>query len=222
MQVQIFALGMFQTNCYLLVDEASKEAVVIDPGQDPDALLSAIEEQGLKVVGIWLTHAHLDHIAGLGELKELTGAPIYIHELETGWLTDPMLNGSGRHPGYFELITGPAADRFLAHGDTLHLGAQEFDVRFAPGHTPGHVVFVTEGMVFAGDTLFNNGIGRTDLFGGNTADLIKSIREQLYTLPNDTVVFSGHGPETTIGHERVHNWAVNDRTDLLQGGGGVR
>jgi glyoxylase-like metal-dependent hydrolase (beta-lactamase superfamily II) len=206
---------MFQTNCYLLVDEGSKEAVVIDPGQDPDALLSAIAEQGLKVTGIWLTHAHLDHIAGVGEVKAATGAPILVHEIEKEWLTNPMLNGSGRYPEYFEPITGPAADGFVAAGDVLKLGAQSFEVRFTPGHTPGHVVFVTEGMVFAGDTLFNNGIGRTDMPGGNTAQLVKSIREQLYTLPHDTVVFCGHGPETTIVHERQHNWAVNDQTDLL-------
>ncbi|MBL0387655.1 MBL fold metallo-hydrolase [Tumebacillus sp. ITR2] len=221
MQVQIFALGMFQTNGYLLVDEGSKQAVVIDPGQDPDALLSAIEEQGLKVIGIWLTHAHLDHIAGVGELKEATGAPVLVHEIEKDWMTDPMLNGSGRYTEYFEPITGPAADRFVAAGDLLKLGDTEFEVRFTPGHTPGHVVYVTEGMVFAGDTLFNNGIGRTDMPGGDTAQLVKSIREQLYTLPEETVVFCGHGPETTIGHERKNNWAVNDQTDLLQGGGGM-
>jgi hydroxyacylglutathione hydrolase len=219
MKIHTFALGMFQTNCYLLVDEETQEAVVIDPGQDPDALLAALE--GLNVVGIWLTHAHLDHIAGLAEVKAATGAPILIHELEKDWLTDPLLNGSGRYPGYFDPITGPAADRLLQAGDVLTFGKQKFEVRFTPGHTPGHVSFVTEGMVFAGDTLFYDGIGRTDLPGGDAKALIQSIRQQLYTLPKETVVYPGHGPSTTIGRERESNWAVNDRTDILQGGFGV-
>jgi hydroxyacylglutathione hydrolase len=215
MKVHTFPLGVFQTNCYLLVDEETEQAAIIDPGQDPDPLLAAIE--GLNVVGIWLTHAHLDHIAGLAEVKAATGAEVLIHENEKDWLTDPMLNGSGRYPEYIEPITGPSADRLLKAGDVLMLGNTKFEVRFAPGHTPGHVVFVTDGMVFAGDTLFYGSIGRTDLPGGNTAQLVKSIREQLYTLPEDTVVYPGHGPETTIGRERKENWAVNDKTDLLQG-----
>lgn len=214
MNVHTIPLGMFQTNCYLLVDEATKQAVIIDPGQDPDALLRAIE--GLNVIGIWITHAHLDHIAGLAEVKAATGAEILIHEIEKDWLTDPDLNGSSRYPEYIDPVTGPAADRTLQAGDILHLGDTRFEVRFLPGHSPGHVVFVTDGMVFAGDTLFNNSIGRTDLPGGDTALLIQGIREQLYTLPPDTIVYPGHGPETTIHHERQHNWAVNDTTDLLQ------
>ncbi|MGZ4133970.1 MAG: MBL fold metallo-hydrolase [Tumebacillaceae bacterium] len=219
MKIHMIPLGMFQTNCYLLVDEATKQAVVIDPGQDPDPLLREIE--GLNVVGIWLTHAHLDHIAGVQEVKEATGAPVLIHELEADWLTDPMKNGSGRYPEYFEPITGPAADRLLKEGDTLQLGETTFEVRFVPGHTPGHVVFVTDGVAFAGDTLFYDGIGRTDLYGGNTEQLVQSIRSQLYTLPEETVVYPGHGQETTIGRERKHNWAVNDRSDLLSGGSNV-
>jgi glyoxylase-like metal-dependent hydrolase (beta-lactamase superfamily II) len=217
MKIHTFVLGMFQTNSLLLVDEATKQAVVIDPGQDPDALLAAIE--GLDVIGIWLTHGHLDHIAGVEEVKAATGAPIMIHELEKDWLTDPMLNGSGRYPDHFDPIIAPPADRLLKEGDVLTLGEQRFEVRFTPGHTPGHVVFVTDGVVIAGDTLFYDGIGRTDMPGGSTEDLIKSIREQLYTLPEDTVVYPGHGPATTIKREREHNWAVNDRTDILQGRG---
>lgn len=217
MQIHTLPLGMFQTNCYLLVDEATKQAVVIDPGQDPDALLEALK--GLHLVGIWLTHGHLDHIAGVQEVKDATGAPVFIHEIEKDWLTDPRLNGSGNYPEYFEPITGPAPDHLLKAGDTLMLGDTKFEVRFAPGHTPGHLVFVTDGVVFAGDTLFYDGIGRTDLYGGDTAQLINSIRTQLYTLPEETMVYPGHGPETTIGRERKSNWAVNDRGDLLDGSG---
>lgn len=221
LNIHTFVLGMFQENCYLLVDDATKQAVIIDPGQDPDEVIDAIE--GLDVVGIWITHAHLDHIAGLGEVKEAApNAKVLIHEVEKDWLTDPALNGSARYPEYIDPIDGPGADALIQHGDTLTIGEHKLEVRFAPGHSPGHVVFVGDGFVLAGDTLFNNGIGRTDLPGGDMPQLIKSIREQLYTLPEDTVVYSGHGPTTTIGHERKTNWAVNDQSDLLSGGSNVQ
>ena len=220
MDVHIFSLGLFQTNCYLIVDPATKDAVIVDAGQDPDELLEAAK--GLNVKEIWLTHAHLDHIAGLEQIKAATGAKVLIHEIEKDWLTDPNLNGSARYAGHMDPITGPGADGHFAHGDTLTVGSYQFEVRFTPGHTPGHVVFVTDGMVFAGDTLFQNGIGRTDLYGGDAPALIKSIREQLYTLPVDTVVYPGHGPETTVGYERQNNWAVNDKGDILSDGPNVR
>lgn len=221
LNIHTFVLGMFQENCYLVVDDATKQAVIIDPGQDPDEVIEAIE--GLDVVGIWITHAHLDHIAGLREVKEAApNAKVLIHEVEKDWLTDPALNGSERYPEYIDPIDGPGADALIAHGDTLTIGEHKLEVRFAPGHSPGHVVFVGDGFVLAGDTLFNNGIGRTDLPGGDMPQLIKSIREQLYTLPEDTVVYSGHGPTTTIGRERKSNWAVNDQSDLLSGGSNVQ
>ncbi|ARU63986.1 metal-binding protein [Tumebacillus avium] len=221
MNIHTFVLGMFQENCYLVVDDATKQAVIIDPGQDPDEVIEAIE--GLDVVGIWITHAHLDHIAGLGEVKAAApNAKVLIHEVEQDWLTDPALNGSERYPEYIDPIDGPGADGLIAHGDLLAIGEHKLEVRFAPGHSPGHVVFVGDGFVLAGDTLFNNGIGRTDLPGGDMPQLIQSIREQLYTLPEDTVVYSGHGPTTTIGRERKSNWAVNDQSDLLSGGSNVQ
>ena len=215
MNVHTFPLGLFQTNCYVLHDEPSNEAVIIDA--EPSSVLIKFVK-GMNVKGIWLTHAHLDHIAGLAEIKEATGAPVLIHAIEKDWLTDPILNGSARFPEYLKPITGPGADGFFDHGDILTVGDNRIEVRFTPGHTPGHVVFVTEGMVLAGDTLFQNGIGRTDLFGGDAPTLIRSIREQLYTLPVDTLVYPGHGPETTIGYERQNNWAVNDRTDVVREG----
>ncbi|ASS77172.1 metal-binding protein [Tumebacillus algifaecis] len=221
MKIHTFVLGMFQENCYLLVDEATNQAVIVDPGQDPDEVIAAIK--GLDVVGIWITHAHLDHIAGLREVKAAApNAKVMIHEVEKDWLTDPLLNGSARYPDYIDPIDGPGADVLLKHGDSVTLGEHKMEVRFAPGHSPGHVVFVGDGFVLAGDTLFNNGIGRTDLPGGDTAQLIQSIREQLYTLPEDTTVYSGHGPTTTIGRERQSNWAVNDKSDLLSGGPNVQ
>ena len=125
MKIQTFVLGMFQTNCYLLIDEATKQAAVIDPGQDPDELLEALE--GLELVGIWLTHGHLDHIAGVEEVKQATGAPILIHELEKDLLTDPLLNGSGRYPDHFDPIITSPADRLLKAGDVLTLGEHKIE-----------------------------------------------------------------------------------------------
>ncbi len=220
-KIQLHALGIFQENCYVLVDEATNQAVIVDPGQDPDEVIEAI--QGLDVVSIIITHAHLDHIAGLREVKQAAPqAKVMIHEVEKDWLVDPELNGSARYPEYIDPIDGPGADVILQHGDQIALGEHRLEVRFTPGHSPGHVVFVGAGFVIAGDTLFNNGIGRTDLPGGDTALLIKSIREQLYTLPEETIVYPGHGPSTTIGRERKSNWAVNDQGDLLSGGSNVQ
>lgn len=203
MRIQCFALGAFQTNCYVLTDEDSGTAVVIDPGYHPDLVLDAID--GYRVTHILLTHAHLDHIGGLGQLKESTGAPICIHENEKDWLTDPMLNGSGRWPQLGDPITGPAADRFVAEGDKIPFAGRELAVVFVPGHSPGSVAYVLEDQVFAGDALFYGSIGRTDLPGGDYDTLIDSIKTKLYTLPPDTVVYPGHGPETTIGRERKNN-----------------
>ncbi|MGB8955055.1 MAG: MBL fold metallo-hydrolase, partial [Tumebacillaceae bacterium] len=196
MHVQTFVLGPLETNCYLLTYEQTKEAVIIDPGKDPGYLLKAI--QGLKVGQIWLTHTHYDHIAGLQALREVTQAPIYVHEREMDWLLDPSLNRSLFNEDY-DLVVGPAADVLLTEGQLLRLGDRTFEVRETPGHTPGHVSFVTEGMVFSGDVLFYDDIGRCDLPGGSLEDLQRSLSQILYALPDETIVYTGHGPQTSIG-----------------------
>ncbi|BCJ85773.1 MBL fold metallo-hydrolase [Effusibacillus dendaii] len=208
MHIQGFALGAFQTNCYVLTDEDHKTAIIIDPGYGPDIVLDAVD--GYKVEHILLTHAHLDHIGGLQQLKQATGAPISIHINEKDWLTDPMLNGSGRWPQISGPITGPAADRFVAEGDKIQFADTEISVLFVPGHSPGSVAYVAGDQVFAGDTLFFGSIGRTDLPGGDHDTLIDSIRRKLYVLPNQTIVYPGHGPETTIERERQSNPFVRD------------
>lgn len=207
-QIQGFSLGAFQTNCYVLTDDETKTAIVIDPGYDPEIVLDAID--GFKVTHLLLTHAHLDHIGGLAQLKAATGAPVYIHQNEKNWLTDPMLNGSGRWPQLGKPITGPAADEFIAEGDTIPFAGKDISVLFVPGHSPGSVAYILDGQVFAGDTLFYGSIGRTDLHGGDFATLANSIQTKLYTLPEETVVYPGHGTETTVERERRLNPFVRD------------
>lgn len=208
MQIQVFSLGVFQTNCYVITDEATRSAIVIDPGYQPDIVLDAIE--GFTVTHILLTHAHLDHIGGLAQLKEQTDAPVYIHVNEKEWLTNPMLNGTGRWTQLGELITGPAADRFVAEGDKIPFAGTKISVLFVPGHSPGSVAYVLQDQVFSGDTLFYGSIGRTDLPGGNYETLVRSIRTKLYALHDQTIVYPGHGPETNIERERKSNPFVND------------
>jgi len=193
-------LGMWQTNFYVLANEETKEAVVIDPGYGEEEIVRLI--QPYQVKAILLTHAHLDHIGGVAKTKELTGAPIYIHESVQDWLTNPALNMS---LGYGQPIDGPAADELLQDGRRLQLAGFDIEVRHTPGHTPGCVSFVLDGVVFAGDTLFQGSIGRTDFPGGDFEQLASSIREKLYTLPDDTIVYPGHGPATTIGVEKRYN-----------------
>jgi glyoxylase-like metal-dependent hydrolase (beta-lactamase superfamily II) len=202
-QIQRFSLGAFQTNCYVITDEATHTAVVLDPGYQPDIVLDAIE--GYSVTHILLTHAHLDHIGGLAQLKQHTRAPVYIHQEERDWLTDPMLNGSGRWPQGGGYITGPAADRFVAEGDMIFFGGTEILVLHVPGHSPGSVAYILNDQVFAGDTLFYGSIGRTDLPGGDRETLLHSIRTKLYTLPDNTLVYPGHGQETSIEREKQLN-----------------
>ena len=199
LRVLRFPLGPVEANGYVVLDEPGRTAVFIDAPHDPEPMLAAAA--GYRVAAILLTHAHFDHIGGLQRLKEATGAPVWIHGEEASWLADPELNLSA----WLEPVVAPPPDRLLAGGERLEFGGLRFEVRFAPGHSPGHVVYVTAGMVFAGDTLFAGSIGRTDLPGGDHATLIRSIREQLLTLPPATRVYPGHGPDTTVGREAATN-----------------
>lgn len=203
-RIESYALGPVMANCYLLYDESSRHGVVIDPGAEPNRVLSRIEELELQVEAILLTHAHFDHIGAVEPVRKKTGAPLYIHRDEGDWLTDPQKNGSGLWPG-IEPIRCREADHFLEGGESLTFFGRTFRVLHTPGHSPGSVTYALDGLVVSGDVLFAGSIGRTDLSGGDYDTLMRSIHDQLMVLPEDTRVLPGHGPETTIGRERETN-----------------
>jgi len=194
--------GQFAENCYLLADRATRQAVMIDPGEEPRLFLAELDTRGWALTGIWLTHGHLDHIMGVAAVKQATGVPIHLHPADRD-LYD-ALPRQGEWMG-FDLAPPPPPDQSLSEGQRLQLGSHEFTVRHTPGHSPGSVSFVGAGLVLGGDVLFNGSIGRTDLPGGDFPTLMQSIQSVFLTLPDSTVVYSGHGPETTVGVERMTN-----------------
>jgi hydroxyacylglutathione hydrolase len=194
--------GQFAQNCYLVADRATRQAVMIDPGEEPRLFLAELDTRGWGLTGIWITHGHIDHIMGVAAVKQATGVPIHLHPADRG-LYD-ALPRQGEWMG-FELTSPPPPDETLAEGQRLQLGSLEFTVRHTPGHSPGSVSFVGPGLVLGGDVLFNGSVGRTDLPGGDFPTLMHSIQSVFLTLPDSTVVYSGHGPETTVGVERMTN-----------------
>jgi hydroxyacylglutathione hydrolase len=199
-------VGPLQVNCFLLADDKTKEAVVIDPGDDAQEILRIISEKKLKVKYIINTHAHFDHVGANGAIKEATGAELLLHEDDAAVLA--TLLSQSRSLG-MKPVSSPAPDRLLKHGDIITAGEVSLKVLHTPGHTPGGISLLEEGLVFTGDSLFAGSIGRTDFPGGDLVTLLHSIRTNLMTLPDDTKVFSGHGPASTIGDERTENPFLN-------------
>lgn len=202
-------LGPLQTNCYCLWND-KKECIIFDPGEEAGKLINWITANQLKPQAILLTHAHFDHIGAVDKVRERFSIPLYVHQKEAKWLLDPSLNGSQRF-GMSDLISLKPADYILSNERSLTVSGFSFKLFETPGHSPGSIsyYFAEEHVVFSGDTLFMGSIGRTDLPGGNHEELLKSIHENLLTLPEDTVVLSGHGPETTIMDEMDSNPFLN-------------
>lgn len=202
MILESVVVGPLMVNCYVLGCENSREGVVVDPGDDTDRILEAVSRHGLKVVAVINTHGHFDHTGGNQRIVTETGAGLLIHELDA-----PMLARAVDTAAMFGLTAenSPPPSRFLTEGEFVAFGEYRLRVLHTPGHTLGGCSLHLEGMVFTGDTLFADSVGRTDFPGGSSVALGKSIREKLLVLPDDTIVYPGHGPSTTIGRERKHN-----------------
>jgi hydroxyacylglutathione hydrolase len=202
MIVERLVVGMLQCNCYIVACDDSNVGIVIDPGGDAATILDRVAQLGLSIKCIVNTHGHIDHIAANRPVKEATGAPIAIHADDAQWLTSDQ-GAVARMLGV--LSPGPAADTLLGEGDEVVFGSERLQVIHTPGHSAGGISLVGDGLVFCGDTLFAMGVGRVDLPGGDWETLIHSIKTRLFTMPDETVVYSGHGPETTIGREKRFN-----------------
>lgn len=202
MKIKHFVVGMISTNCYMVIHEETNEAIVIDPAYHPKKMLDYAKENDIEVKAILLTHGHFDHIMGIDAFLEEYNIPVYVHEGDKETMNDPRLNLSGNYKFSNSI--------YLKDGDILSLIGMDFKVIHTPGHTPGCVCYYLEEekVLFSGDTLFEMSVGRTDFPNSSTKDLINSVREKLFVLPDDVLVYPGHMGETSIGYEKLHNMYV--------------
>ncbi|HEX6629393.1 MAG TPA: MBL fold metallo-hydrolase [Gemmatimonadaceae bacterium] len=211
MNVRTITVGAFQENSYLVIDEDSQHAVIVDPGGEGQRLVSEIERSKATLDAIWITHAHVDHVGAVASVKERWNVPVYLHPLDRR-----LYEAAGRQAEVYGLPfeEPPTPDREFADGQKLKLGDSEMTVMHAPGHSPGHVVIHGDGVALVGDCLFAGSIGRTDLPMSNPQQLAESLKK-IAALPPATVVYPGHGPETTIGEERLSNPFLNGTARIV-------
>jgi hydroxyacylglutathione hydrolase len=201
MIIRNIVVGPLESNCFVIADEKTKEALVIDPGDEPDKILDFIKENNLKVKHIVCTHAHFDHVGAVPEIKKETGAKIVIHREEL----DMYKRAKDLAALWtYELDPLPEPDIFVSEGDKIEIGNLTFEILHTPGHSPGGICLYGEGILLTGDTLFAGSVGRTDFLGGDIEKLKRSFRK-LMTLPDEIKVFPGHGPQSIISYEKTHN-----------------
>ena len=205
MILQKLVVGPFATNCYIVGSELTKEGMIIDPGDEARHILKGVEDRQLDIKLIVLTHGHIDHVGAVREVKEVTGAEVCIHTDDAKFISSQKGRLISMLVSGLSYPAPPSPDRLFKGGDSVDIGDLHFSVLHTPGHTPGGICLLGNGVVFSGDTLFNYGVGRTDLPGGSYSQLIDSLQTKLMVLPAETIVYPGHGPETTIGTERSGN-----------------
>ena len=202
LQVEPLIVGPLMSNCYIVWDKKVKQGAIIDPGDDADNILKVVKELGVEIKYILATHGHFDHVGGVASLRQNLNAEFLAHEKDFFFIEDGK-NAANRWN--VDIEQPPKPDRFIEDGEKIKVGGFELEVLHTPGHSPGGISFLNDRMVFCGDTLFQGNIGRTDFRQGSFEELANSIKTKLYTLPDDTICYTGHGPVTTIGDEKRFN-----------------